>query len=180
MKIVSYYCDIENNTYYSDHAKRLKKQCDGLGIESLILERKFGNTWNANCNGKPSFIKDMFLTLKEPFIFVDVDTEVLSIDFEIKGEWGLIYRDEGGVHNFAHYIKQTERNINFINKWIAEIKKGINSEHNCLCELYKELDCFFISKNCFKLGLAENTSNSRLECLRKAENATTKNTLNRV
>lgn len=169
MKIVSYYCDIENNTYYSDHAQRLKKQCDYLGVESLILERKFGNTWNANCNGKPSFIKDMFLTLKEPFIFVDVDTEVLSIDFEIKGGWGLVNRSDGGVHNYVHYIDYTERNLQFINDWIDEINKGADSEHNCLIKLYQRLNYFFINDGYFELGLAENTSMSRLRCLQKME-----------
>mgnify|MGYP003353158941 CR=1 FL=1 len=31
-QVISFYSDIDDKTYYSDHAKRLKSQLDSLGI----------------------------------------------------------------------------------------------------------------------------------------------------
>ena len=49
MKLISYYCDIDNRTFYSDHAKRLTARCNELGIDCDIRERfpakSPGNEW---------------------------------------------------------------------------------------------------------------------------------------
>jgi len=39
-EIVSFYSDIDNRTYYSDHAKRLRQNCIELNIKTKIY---FGN-----------------------------------------------------------------------------------------------------------------------------------------
>jgi hypothetical protein len=165
MKIVSYYCDIEGNTFYSDHAKRLKCQCDKLDIEHLILERNYGSTWNENCRAKPAFLLEILNTLKEPFIWLDVDCEVVSIDFKIKGSWGIVGRCDGGVHNFVHYINYSEKNLLFLQEWIDSI--GDESDHNTFIKLYKKLNYFFIPDGYFNLGLAE--GQSRHEYLKEME-----------
>ncbi|MBC8183121.1 hypothetical protein H8E88_18615 [candidate division KSB1 bacterium] len=103
MKIVSFYCDIDGKTFYSDCSKKLKANCDMLGIESIIVERNFGTEWIDNVRAKPVFIKEMFYMLKEPFICLDVDCEVLNLDFDIAADWGFVLRSDGMPCDFVHY-----------------------------------------------------------------------------
>ena len=58
--LVSFYSDIENRTYYSDHGKRLKESCESLGIPNDIREKESLGSYQDNCLSKPQFILDLF------------------------------------------------------------------------------------------------------------------------
>lgn len=73
-EIVSFYADIDNRTYYSDHALRLKENCDRLNIPHDIRELKSKGEYRLNCLAKPKFILDMMLEKRKPFVWMDVDS----------------------------------------------------------------------------------------------------------
>ena len=49
LEIVSFYSDVDGNTYYSDHAKRLIKECDSLELQYDIKEKPSAGTYQKNC-----------------------------------------------------------------------------------------------------------------------------------
>lgn len=174
MKIVSFYSDIEGTTFYSDKAVELKLNCERLGIEHLILQRNYGTTWLANIQGKPRFIKEMFLQLKEPFIYLDVDSSINSIHFEIKGDWGFVMRPmDGKPYDHVHYISNTVRNAMLIDKWIEAVSHNKLCDHSAFLavrEYFKKIkkdNFFWIPDTCFNIGLGK--SKGRTEYLTQAE-----------
>jgi len=161
MKIVSFYHDIDGKTFYSDCANKLKKNCDDLVIEHLIVERNYGNNWIDNLRAKPLFIKEMLILLKEPFIFLDVDCEVLCLNFKIENDWGFVKRFDGMPCDFVHYVNYSPDNLSFTNHWIKEIEKCHEGSHAALQNIYTELNYFIIPDGYFKLYLAQTDSKSQ-------------------
>ena len=54
--VISFYSDIEDNTYYSDHGKRLQKELDSFAIPCSIEHKESLGTYRDNCLSKPRFI----------------------------------------------------------------------------------------------------------------------------
>ena len=75
-KVISFYSDIDGRTYYSDHAKRLKKDLDNLNQDYYIEELPSSGDYRSNCLKKPRFILETFKKLKEDVIWLDIDSIV--------------------------------------------------------------------------------------------------------
>lgn len=73
-EIVSFYADIDGRTYYSDHAVRLKKNCESLNIPHDIRPLKSRGEYRLNCLAKPRFILEIMEEKRKPFIWMDVDS----------------------------------------------------------------------------------------------------------
>ena len=82
MKIVSFYHDIDDSEYFENHALRLMNECANFDLDTVILERDFGDTWIENVKAKPTFLLEMFDSLQEPFLWVDIDCKILSNPLE--------------------------------------------------------------------------------------------------
>jgi hypothetical protein len=61
---------------YPTHAKRLKKECDNLNLESRIEERDSRGGYLQNTCIKPEFIRDMLHEEKRPVLWIDVDGSI--------------------------------------------------------------------------------------------------------
>lgn len=75
-EVISFYSDIDGKTYYSDHAKRLIKQLDDLGISYDIREKESLGSYQKNCLSKPQFIYQLLIQKQKPLIWLDVDSDV--------------------------------------------------------------------------------------------------------
>jgi len=75
-EVISFYSDIDNSTYYSDHANRIKKQLDGLNIPYDIREKISLGSYQKNCLSKPDFIYKMLIQKQKPVIWLDIDSDV--------------------------------------------------------------------------------------------------------
>jgi hypothetical protein len=75
-EVISFYSDIDNKTYYSDHASRLKKQLDDLKIPYDIREKVSLGSYQANCLGKPDFIYKLLIQKQKPVLWLDIDSDV--------------------------------------------------------------------------------------------------------
>ena len=77
-KIVSFYSDVDGGTYYSDHAARLKKECEELGVPYDIQEKSSEGSYQKNCLSKPQYIYDKLKETREPFVWLDIDSYLLK------------------------------------------------------------------------------------------------------
>jgi hypothetical protein len=74
--IVSYFSDVGDSTYYSDHGKRLSKELEKLGDRYSIVGLKGHDDYRANCLSKPLFIREMYHKYKQNIVWLDVDSLV--------------------------------------------------------------------------------------------------------
>lgn len=163
MKIVSFYCDVDNSTYYSDSAKKLSAACDSLGISYDFRNINHSDTWIENTRFKPSFILQMLNELNEDLIWLDIDSMVhKKIDFNISNNWLSTYNENDGYpHSFAHIIKNNKSNKRFIEKWIRKINESNGADHTAFIGIYKQLDFSKIPRGYFSLGNESNVKSKK-------------------
>lgn len=77
-QVISFYSDVDNRTYYSDHAVRLKQQLDELGIPYDIREKQSLGSYQKNCLSKPDFIYKLLVDKRAPVLWLDIDSNVLK------------------------------------------------------------------------------------------------------
>lgn len=95
-EIVSFYCDIDGRTYYSDHSRRLRINCNENNIPHDVRELPSRGEYRLNCLAKPKFILDVLEEKKRPFVWMDVDSRIhaeLTVfdDLEDKCDMGFAY-----------------------------------------------------------------------------------------
>lgn len=96
-EIVSFYCDIDDRTYYSDHSRRLRINCNENNIPHDIRELPSRGEYRLNCLAKPKFLLDVLMEKKKPFIWMDVDSLIhgeLTVfdDLEDKCDMAFAYQ----------------------------------------------------------------------------------------
>lgn len=155
MKIVSFYCDVDN-TFYSECAKKLKQNLDDLRIEHIIKNKSFGDTWIENVRAKPLFLKEVQNELNEDFIWLDVDCRVIKkIDFIINTAWGFLPRANNTPNDFVHYVSNTEESKNFISKWIEQIELDRRGSHSAFNIIINKISYSYLPDGYFELGLSD-------------------------
>ena len=158
MKLVSFYCDIDGSNYYSEHAKKLKIECESLDMDYIIVEQNFGSTWIDNVRAKPIFLKKMLNELNDDFIWLDVDARVLKkIDLVINNcDWMSDFRGDKTPHDYVHVIKNSEKNKIFIEKWIQHVSDYKKGSHSSFVKLFNELKIKQIPKRYVSIGELSN------------------------
>lgn len=76
--VISYFCDVDGKTYYSDHAKRFKEDCDRFQIPHEIYNLQSQGDYQKNCLFKPKFIYSMLINKQKPILWLDIDTYILK------------------------------------------------------------------------------------------------------
>ena len=163
MKIVSFYSDIDNSNYYKNHSLRLKRMCNQLNVPHLIVERNYGRKWIDNVRAKPLFLKEMLETLNEDFIWLDVDSNILtSINgLDINSDWGVDMRNDNTPHDYVHIIKNIESNKIFVEEWIKTIDKRNRGSHTAFIEIYPKLNHSIIPPGYFTIGELSNVEDKK-------------------
>lgn len=156
MKLISFYCDVDNNKYYSNHASRLTQKCKHLNIDFLIVEHKIGNNWIENVRAKPNFLLKMMNELNEDFIWLDIDCDIhKKIDFDLTADWMGDLRSDGTPHDYVHFIKNTTSNKEFMLRWINKIKSTNRGSHTSFVAIYKDLNFCKIPDGYFSIVLSK-------------------------
>jgi hypothetical protein len=128
-EIVSFYCDIDDRTYYSDHARRLRINCNENNIPHDIRELPSRGEYRLNCLAKPKFLLDVLMEKKKPFVWLDVDSLIhaeLSIfdTMEDKCDVGFAYQGFPPHVHANHpkaspiYLTYKDVVIEFLRYWI--------------------------------------------------------------
>lgn len=162
-KLISFYYDVDGNTFYSDCAKKLSKRCDELGIKYDFRNEGGGDSWIKNCRFKPTFILKMLNELNEDLAFIDIDSIILrKPTFEIENEWGVDWHYVGmkkvRPYDYIHYIKNTPKNKEFLKLWADLIDTNDNGDHTAFIKLHNLLDIVAIPHGYYKFGLAITSS----------------------
>ena len=58
-ELISFYCDVGDCTYYSDHAFRIKEECFRLKLSHDFRKVRSENDYRLNCLRKPKYILSM-------------------------------------------------------------------------------------------------------------------------
>jgi len=132
--LISFYSDIEDKTYYSDNANRLRKECKDLDIHCSIQHKESLGSYQLNCLSKPQFILDMLERFKQPLLWVDVDSRLHKtpdifdqfegVDMAVATANGML----SGMKASPLYFSNTDNAKEFINAWIKTTKDIIEGE----------------------------------------------------
>lgn len=128
-EIVSFYCDIDGRTYYSDHARRLRINCNENSIPHDVRELQSRGEYRLNCLAKPRFILSVLEEKKKPFVWMDVDSRIhaeLSAFDELEDKCDVGFAYQGFPPNVnPHlpkaspiYVNYRQIVIDFLNYWI--------------------------------------------------------------
>jgi hypothetical protein len=134
-RLISFYSDIENRTYYSDNAKRLMSECQSLDIPYDIRHKESLGSYQLNCLSKPQFILDMLEEFKEPVLWMDADSKIHksldifdqfddSVDLAIATANGSLT----GMKASPIYFGYTDKSKQFIKSWIETTKDIIENQ----------------------------------------------------
>lgn len=139
-ELISFYSDIDGNTYYSDHAVRLKNQCAKLNIPTDFRQLDSLNDYRLNCLRKPKFILSLLEEKKKPIVWMDIDTEIhreLVVFDEIAdgpGDVAFAYtamteQQLNPLYPKASpiFLKYNDVALEFMNMWIDECNKSLNA-----------------------------------------------------
>lgn len=128
-EIVSFYCDIDNRTYYSDHARRLRINCNENNIPHDVRELPSRGEYRLNCLAKPKFILSVLQEKQRPFVWMDVDSRIhaeLKVFDDLEGKCDLAFAYQGNPPDVNPnipkaspiYITYSQIVIDFLKYWI--------------------------------------------------------------
>ena len=155
--VISFYSDIDGRTYYSDHATRLKKSLDQLNTPSHIRHKPSKGSYRSNCLSKPRFICEMMNELREPLVWLDVDTIVhkeLVVFDQIRDSVDLAFampkiptkEDNTIAYPKASpiFLAQTPKAYEFIYAWIeasehVERNAKVAFDHEILIQIFTKM-----------------------------------------
>lgn len=149
---------------YPQHAKRLKRECDTLGIPNLIQELPSTGSYLKNTCLKPQFILDKLKELKSPVLWVDVDASIFqypqccdallefyfdkSVDFAARP---MSPERDRTWHVGTMWFNYKPNVIEFLEKWISNT--GNLSDESALEKTWQDdgwmLDTFDLPKEYF-------------------------------
>jgi hypothetical protein len=142
--IVSFFSDVDDTRYYSTCAGRFMSQCDALGIEHHIVERRYGGDWISNVKAKPTFLREMYDQLGRPFLWVDVDCDVLEFPGAANAlacDWACVPNDAPNdtplfVCDCVHLVGQSTRTRALLDTWVeACADPGTKGSHSAFCRI---------------------------------------------
>jgi hypothetical protein len=170
--VISFYSDIDGRTYYSDHAKRLIKNLDDLGIPHIIRGKKSKGSYRSNCLSKPRFILELLNEFRKPLVWLDIDSIVhkkLDIfdNFKENCDLGLAFQKIPTKEDprisipkaSPIYVNNTPKCLEFLYAWI-EASEAVEVQHETLFD-------HEILMQIFQKMISENTG-IRMACLNNA------------
>ena len=128
-EVVSFYSDIDDRTYYSDHARRLRINCNENNIPHDIRELPSRGEYRLNCLAKPKFLLSVLEEKKKPFIWLDVDSLIhneLKVFDDLEDKCDMVFAYQGNPQtinpNFPKaspiYLTYRPIVIEFLQYWI--------------------------------------------------------------
>lgn len=137
-EIVSFYCDIDNRTYYSDHATRLRINCNENNIPHDIRQVESKGEYRLNCLTKPSFLLSVLEEKKKPFVWMDVDSIIhdeLTVFDQLQDKCDVAFAYNGIPPNIDFklakaspiYLNYNPIVIEFLKFWINQCDLNIKN-----------------------------------------------------
>lgn len=141
-RVISFFCDVDNSTYYSEKAIEFNNKCCSLNIIHEVNQIESQGNWMLNCLSKPKFIITKLEQYKSPLIWMDIDTIIKQSfkDFDdCDCDVGFIRATDEMISIKASpiYFNYTKNSIELINDWInicekAKINNTVELDHDAL------------------------------------------------
>ena len=173
--IVSFYCDVDRFRTFERYAERMISQCRALELNHRIVNRCYGSNWISNVLGKPTFLIEMYFTLRRPFLWIDVDSKLikqpvgldtLECDFASVKKGG-----EFSIWDSVHYVGHSPTTLSLLREWEKRCQnQKITGSHKILDDILKgfvipDLELGFLPKSyifgpVIQIGISRSTSKS--------------------
>ena len=138
--IVSFYTD---DWEYPQHAERLRRECDSLGLDHRIERRESRGGYLQNSCIKPEFIRDC---LQEgcPVLWVDVDGSIFARpDWFLDDNWDFQARKMDKRHRKREWhvgtmwFNYNDRVMEFVSQWVKNT--GAISDESALEKTWRQV-----------------------------------------
>lgn len=140
-EIISFYCDIDGSTYYSDNASRLIEECKNLKIPFDFRKINSHGDYRLNCLRKPKFILSVLEEKKKPIVWLDIDSKIHKqldvfdkfVNLHVDLGFSYFETDKTKINVMQPkaspiFCNYNEKVINFLKMWLRECEKTLKSE----------------------------------------------------
>jgi len=135
LKVISYYCDVDDSKYYEKSYHRLKEQLDKYGYDYHIEKLDSLGSYKENCRRKVDYIIDKFRQFDSNILWLDVDTILLKRMSRLEelnndGAQPVDVLFASHIHNITGikaspiWFKNNSKSRYFLKSWKAEIDKS--------------------------------------------------------
>lgn len=134
MKVISFYVDQKDSTYYSDSAKKWIEAVESFGLDYYVEHLDVQDDYWKITQRKPQFIIDCLNKFKEPVLWIDIDNPpvehppnqhatIIVIKKKVKGKYVT-----SRYHSSALYFDYSPKALKFLNDWNALCMKGLQNK----------------------------------------------------
>lgn len=140
-EIISFYCDVDGSTYYSDNASRIMEECRNLKIPFDFRKINSHGDYRLNCLRKPKFILKVLEEKKKPIVWLDIDSKVhktlnvfdkfVDIGVDLAFAYYEIEKEKINVmlpKASPIFCNYNEKVINFLKMWLDKCEETLKSE----------------------------------------------------
>ena len=140
LKVISYYCDVDDSRYYEKSYHRLKEQLDKYGYDYHIEHLESLGSYKENCRRKIDFILEKFDQFDENILWLDVDTILLNrmisleeinadpnIDVDIL--FASAIQGLAGIKASPIWFKNNQTSRKFLEQWKIAIDTSRENNH---------------------------------------------------
>jgi len=140
LKVISYYCDVDDSRYYEKSYHRLKEQLDKYGYDYHIEKLDSLGSYKENCRRKIDFIIEKFHQFDENILWLDVDTNLLNpmtqleyinsdedLDVDILFASGV--PELIGIKASPIWFKNNKKSLDFLLQWKTAIDNSREQKH---------------------------------------------------
>ena len=118
---------------YPASAVRLRKECEGLGLDHYIQERPDLGGYLQNCRQKPVHLLEVMRRHNRPLLWIDVDGSILRrpIDLDImQADFAARPMRKTGRkwHVGTLYFNNTPGALALLERWVAELDDRTSDE----------------------------------------------------
>jgi len=111
---------------YPAHARRLRNECEVLGVDHHIVEREDVKGWLANTRQKPLVLLEALRELKRPILWTDVDGSLCRRPVGLRKDVDFMARarppkQERAWHVDTLYFNTTPRAEELLELWIEHL-----------------------------------------------------------
>lgn len=150
-EVISFYCDLEGSTYYSQAAQRLAQDCSRLGIPHDIRQIPASEDWRLNCLKKPKYILEQIEEKGKPLLWLDCDSELIQspsiVDHAYRADLGFCHMQAVPVEDPDQrplpmaspiFVNNTPKAKAFLAEWcLACEKETVDGDHNPLLRTFR-------------------------------------------
>lgn len=143
MKVITFYADPSDSTYYSDCTQKWVDSVESHGLDYHIEELRGDNYWE-NTRRKPQFILDCLNKFQDAVLWVDVDTPFQDYKPYTSSSFVALRQGETGrrLYSSCLHFEYCDESLNFLKLWsdlcVKNVtnRKGPQGDHHYL---YKAL-----------------------------------------